>query len=240
MQKIIVGLSGRKNSGKNTVASYINNRIRDEFNINDSSVVTDEWSFAAPLKAFLINVMGLLEQQCYGSDNDKNSITKYLWDNLPMSVRLDNANETAEMPVAKDFDHVKFCEIMDLPRSGYMTARELMQIFGTDVMRNMFNDSIWVDATLKEIHNYNMEKYIAVISDVRFVSEVEAILSCENGFIIRLLRKPYQDSHKSEIELDNYDFSKYGNKALVLDNGTIGIDAANLAAYDFVVSKLKE
>jgi hypothetical protein len=233
-------LSGAKSAGKDTVAFYITGCIWNKYYQKESDVEANVWSFASPLKDFLINVMGLSEKQCYGSDAEKNSPTKYLWDNLTMSIRLDNSKETVEIPVTEDSGYDRLYEIKDLPRTGPMTAREVMQIFGTDIMRNMFSNNIWTDATLTDIDNYEIPKYVAIITDVRFVSEVEAILSRENGFVVRLLRKPYNDNHKSEVELNNYDFSKYGDKVLVLDNEKMGINATNVAVWDFVKSKLKD
>jgi len=230
VQPFIIGVSGVKQSGKDTVANFLCS------NLKWGSLVKI-YSFADPLKRFLIDVMGLREEQCYGSDEDKNSLTSYKWDNLPMDIRqlyskevISSVNELrAEFPITYfEDDLYDYGEVIDVPRTGYMTSRELMQIFGTDMMRRMFDDRIWVNATLGKINkDFNEGKpLIAIINDVRFISEVTGIME-QNAYIVRLLRKPHEDIHPSETELDGYNFSQYGDRGVVIDNEFLGIDKTN-------------
>ena len=200
-KQIVIGISGKKQAGKDTLANYAKVLLGD----------VEICSFADALKECCISIMGLSHDSCYGSDNDKNMPTQYLWENLPTIITN------------------KYGKIR-----GFMSAREILQIFGTDIMRNMFSQKIWVDATLRRINN--IECSFVVIPDVRFVSEVNAIMGLENGYLIRLTRKVFEDSHPSETELDDFDFSQFGSRALVIDNQNIDIQEKNELARPFFMN----
>ena len=68
------------------------------------------YNFADPLKRLCIALFGLDREQCYGTDEQKNSLTDILWDNVSQDS------------------------------SGRMTAREFMQAFGTDICRKIKDD----------------------------------------------------------------------------------------------------
>ena len=68
------------------------------------------YNFADPLKRLCISLFGLDREQCYGTDEQKNSLTDILWDNVSQDS------------------------------SGRMTAREFMQAFGTDICRKIKDD----------------------------------------------------------------------------------------------------
>ena len=79
---IIIALSGKKGSGKSTLANEMSSWYSDE--MGESAFVC---SFADDLKEFCINVLELRREQCYGSDDDKNTPTNYLWDNMSHFLR---------------------------------------------------------------------------------------------------------------------------------------------------------
>jgi hypothetical protein len=99
-----------------------------------------------------------------------------------------------------------------------MTAREFMQFFGTDIMRKI-HPNVWANACLNKISKEGSD--LAVIADVRFPNEVEAINKA-GGKVLRLERNVHDDSHDSEVALDskNYDHSNFWK---VLDNKKIDI-----------------
>ena len=168
-----------------------------------------------------IDVMGLREEQVNGTDEQKNTFTKYKWENLPHRIRYDNKLGCEYASNGEICNHV-------LP-TGYMTAREIMQIVGTDIFRQYFDDSIWVNATFRSIKKDNLP--FALISDVRFPSEVEGVAK-ENGIIFRLLRDICEkDPHSSETALDNYDWDSVYN-AYLIDNRETSIEQTNEIIYD--------
>lgn len=113
-----------------------------------------------------------------------------------------------------------------------LTAREVMQIVGTDMFRTMKN-SVWSEATIRKIHNEKPE--LAIIADCRFPNEVDAVKSV-GGLVIKLTRNPHHSTHASEIALDpnNYDQSNFD---LVIDNNSMTIDDQNKTLILFLQQK---
>lgn len=80
------------------------------------------YNFADTLKEICMATLGLTFEQCYGSDEEKNSLTELRWEDMP-----DNPD-----------------------RKGAMTAREVLQFVGTDLFRKM-RKNVWVDSVLNQI-----------------------------------------------------------------------------------------
>ena len=226
MSTIIIAIAGRKQSGKDTLCRFLTERLE--------AIPSKIYSFADPLKRFCIDVMGLREEQCYGSDTEKNTKTPYLWDNVQSEIRYKyGKDEVVSSLIHKEFGGMeRVSAVKKIQRSGSMTSRECLQIVGTDVMRKMFSDMIWVNATLRMIEKDKCA--IAFIADMRFKSEANALLNNPNAYVIRLTRKIYEDVHESEKDLDDYDFKKvFGDRCLVVDNQNMTIEQQHAAVVPF-------
>ena len=93
------------------------------------------------------------------------------------------------------------------------TWRELLQLFGTEIGRQI-NPNFWTDVLFSK---FDPERDNWIVSDVRFKNEAEAIKE-RNGFLIRINRNTESlDNHQSEIDLDNYQ----GFDVVIDNNGTI-------------------
>jgi hypothetical protein len=237
----IVGISGKKQSGKNTVANLLHGLVLKkrgmvkDFFINkegeltvltrnnsgeegygvfdvsrkDAEFVTyaehELWphvklySFADGLKNICVKFFGLAPEQVYGTDTQKNSKTDILW---------------KDMPFVKDKRWM-----INAGADKYMTAREFMQYFGTNIMRQMYGP-IWVNYTINTIIDEQTE--LAIVSDARFPNEVLAIKEA-GGKVVRLTRNKFKDDHNSETALDenNYDWSNFD---AVIDNSKASIE----------------
>ena len=150
------------------------------------------YNFADPLKDYCIRLFGLTWEQCYGTDEDKNTPTTLKWENMPIKVKN---------------------------KSGFMSAREVLQYWGTEVMRSI-DDDIWVKSTLRQIESESPQ--IALIGDARFPNEVEGIQKA-GGKVLRLTRNSEStDKHKSETALDKekFDWEKFD---AILDNSVCSI-----------------
>jgi hypothetical protein len=226
-EPVIIGLSGKKQSGKNTVCDAIEVWITCGYAPNNERVRV--YSFADTLKRKVcMEVLGLSEAQCYGTDEEKNSPTKYKWEDMPHGIRYwGEGGATAFLSIS-------------MREEGYMTAREIMQVVGTNIFRNFFDDNIWVDATLRNIFKDNFcKENIALISDVRFPSEVNAILE-NDGYVIRLTRDVCEgDLHPSETALDDYNFSDKEN-VCIIDNKNMSIIEQDSIATDYVKKILEK
>jgi hypothetical protein len=162
---VIVGLSGRKQSGKSSTAAFLERWYEAEV-----------LHFADPLKRFCIDVLGLEEEQCYGTEDDKNSLTDLRFEDMPGDA-------------------------LDDWEPGPMSARHVLQFFGTDIVRQM-KPSAWVDATMRRAAGSLAP--LVVIADVRFPDEADAILAA-GGEVIRLARQiDTEDQHYSETALNQY------------------------------------
>ena len=230
MKTYIIGVSGKKQSGKSSICDF----LADEYNSSDIKI----YSFADPLKRFCIDSMGIKEEQCYGSDDDKNTFTDYIWENLPFDIRhrfgikADSPGLWVHTDVTDYSEREWFPDKYEITlRTGPITGREILQIFGTDIMRGMFSDKIWVNATISLIKKENPP--IALIADARFESEINALMAEENGHVIRLTRKICEDSHPSETELDTFDFAKLGERCLVIENQDLTESEKNEIARPF-------
>lgn len=182
------------------------------------------YSFADALKETCMALFGLTEQQCYGTDADKNSPTNLRWENMPgVITESDPKGEPTTVTGRLGFYYEKVKEFIYHP-PGVMTAREVLQFFGSDVIRKMYSDA-WVHATLQRIAAEAPE--LAIITDVRFPNEVMGIQN-EGGKVIRLTRAPFkEDTHNSEIALDNF-----GGFDAVIDNELLDIEQQNKLVFE--------
>lgn len=95
-----------------------------------------------------------------------------------------------------------------------LAIRQLLQIFGTQVMREYFGDKLWILTTLKSKYKTK------IISDQRFIIENEEAKK-HNAFIVHIIRPECNlGYHESELEVKTL----LENKAydvLLNNNGTL-------------------
>lgn len=92
------------------------------------------------------------------------------------------------------------------------TIGEILQIFGTEALRNNFDTDVWVKALFESSAKDAFEHgHILIISDVRFVNEADYIVN-NGGILIKLEGDPMKIrlnstrdvNHSSETALNNY------------------------------------
>jgi hypothetical protein len=113
-----------------------------------------------------------------------------------------------------------------------LTAREVLQIVGTDMFRTM-QHHVWSSATIRKIEKEMPD--LAIIADCRFPNEVEAVKNA-GGVVIKLNRNVYNSDHSSETALDieNYDYSNFD---LIVDNQNMTIGEQNNYISQFLAKK---
>lgn len=188
------------------------------------------YSFADLLKEYVcMAVLGLSYQQCYGTDEQKNSATHLKWENMPGIVTPNEVNSWANYETGSGgnlLDHIDYEGDIDtaititknrssfnnkewilgttIHESGNMTAREVMQYVGTDMFRKMWGP-VWADATMRSIKQENT--LLALICDCRFENEVDAVNDA-GGKVVRFAGSfagDTTDGHSSENALgDDY------------------------------------
>lgn len=181
-----IGFSGKKQSGKDTAAKFAKEILEQRG--RRAEII----AFADPIKEICINLFGLPRELVYGNYSDKETLTHILWDKMPEGIQLKYSER--QLPVSL--------------RTGPMTIREVLQVFGTDIMRRMY-PNIWAEAPFR--HNWFGTDFV-IFSDVRFLNEIE-VVEKHRGVIIRVVRETsLSDTHTSETELDQYTFKN------VIDN----------------------
>jgi hypothetical protein len=110
-----------------------------------------------------------------------------------------------------------------------LTAREVMQMVGTDMFRAM-QTNVWSSATVRKIQQE--KPTVAIIADCRFPNEVDAIKEV-GGLVIKLTRNPYNSDHLSEMALDDNKYNQ-NNFDLVVDNRYLNIGEQNKIIYNFL------
>ena len=202
--KKVILITGKAQSGKSTAAGFLQNFINSYY----PQYSVREYFFAEKLKNFLIDVIGLDYTQCYGTNEQKDQPTKILWESFSKDIRKD--------------------------KTGFMSGRQVMQIFGTEICRKL-NPNCWVESCMRDIINSSHQE-IAIVSDVRFPNELEK-LSILNPVIIRLTRNILDMQNESEIALDNFDFNQYNNFYLI-DNTSLSIEEKNKQIKEVIIKYL--
>lgn len=142
----------------------------------------EEFQFATPLKKFCIETLGLTHAQCYGTSADRETPTKYRWGDIAPWIREKYGKSPDEI----------------------MTARSVLQVVGTDLMRQSFYKDIWAQAgLLQALHS---DATTCCYTDGRFPNELKITRTADKCVVIRLYRETgLDDSHDSETALDELD-----------------------------------
>jgi hypothetical protein len=169
------------------------------------------YSFANTLKLSVMAIFGLSYDQVNGTNDQKNQLTQYKWGQFWPFL-----NKSTKKMVISKYDNTYQAQ------SSYMSGREILQVFGTDIGRRI-NENVWGDACLREVQNDQPK--LAIVTDCRFPSEVQAIQEA-GGKVIRFLRAPFadQDEHSSEQALDNYPLENFD---YVFDNRELSVEEQN-------------
>lgn len=229
----IIGISGKKQSGKNTVANYINGDILKERNMIQDFFLND-------LGELVIKTTNHNGESGYGvldinrkDRTFKNYADTELWPYVKVYSFADDLKQlcinifglTNQQVYGTNEQKNSETNILwkDLPLSkkkkGKVTSREFMQYFGTTIVRRIKDDA-WVYSTMNKIAKEDSE--VAIIADVRFPNEVKAIKDA-GGIVIRMTRNIFDDEHDCEKALDkeNFDWNNFDH---VIDNKDSSIE----------------
>jgi len=167
------------------------------------------YSFADLLKKEVcIKILGLTWEQCYGTDEQKNTLTGLLWENMPGVVTPEFLNKISGYECSSGFgihdcitplEHNEHgCDFVDITLKenpsilngrlwldrfyihtpGQMTGREVMQYVGSNIFRKM-SPNCWVNSAIERIRAEAPE--LALILDCRFPNEVMGVVNFNEG-----------------------------------------------------------
>lgn len=89
-------------------------------------------------------------------------------------------------------------------RRHNLTPRQMMQLVGTDMFRNMVDDDFWIHHFLAFYNDHNTRKNVnLVVSDVRFQNEVDIIKQL-GGKIVRITRSCGNGANGRHTTFDNH------------------------------------
>jgi hypothetical protein len=113
-----------------------------------------------------------------------------------------------------------------------LSAREVMQILGTDMLRKL-QHNVWANATIRKIKDEALP--LALIADCRFPNEVDVVKQA-GGLVIKLNRNLFNSAHASEtaFDIDKYDHSNFD---LVVDNQELSLEEKNNIIHKFLKDK---
>ncbi len=194
----LIAIAGYKNSGKDTAAnmlqyllnspkifhSYRCYKLFKPFFKKGKYEIT---SFAYPLKRTLAALLNVPIEKF----NDRNFKENYYIyfptftiTNFPEFDKVLNDSRFSRLVNNKDLSFLK---------THYITIRQLLQVFGTECMRNIFGDKLWILSTLKNTP--------IIISDLRFKIEAQIVKEHDGKiiYISRDIAKP--GNHASEKEI---------------------------------------
>lgn len=211
----LIAVSGVKGSGKDSVASMLRYCLSVPkifrqyfFYKHFRKLVKPKYkklAFADPLKKMLSALLNVPIENF----NDRNFKESWLVHVPTLNLNDDLGNK---LPDSKFNRLVKSLD--PSLAEGYLSIRQLMQYFGTEVMQTHFGRNIWINSTLR-----HGSKKGTIIADLRFKAEAEAIHEL-GGVIIYVSRPNYTfGQHASEKEMsellsnNKYDF-------IIDNNGT--------------------
>jgi hypothetical protein len=174
---MIIAISAKKQHGKDTVASIIQEYTNNKFKIV---------KFADKLKDFVCDLINCSRENLE-NEEFKNKELGEEWD------YIDNNSFKQKM-----------------------TPRRLLQIIGTEAMRNNVHKNVWINATMSSY----CERCNWIITDLRFENEFTSLKKYD-AVTIRVNRPSIleNDDHPSETSLDNNkEFNYYINNDSDLDS----------------------
>tara|TARA_R100001163_G_C5054064_1_gene190629 strand:- start:108 stop:854 length:747 start_codon:yes stop_codon:yes gene_type:complete len=223
----IIGISGTKQAGKNTVANFINGKVLKQIEMISDFKIT----LSGQLEIKTLDSSGHQGWGIFDVTRKDKDFIEYADLNLWPHIKIYHFADCLKKMCVDLFDlepHQVYGSDADKnTKTAYsingwnhkMTAREFLQYLGTDVMRKI-KDTIWVDYTIKTILKEKSE--IALIPDVRFPNEVEAIHKA-GGIVLRLTRNPYASDHRCETALSREEYD-WNNFDYVIDNNNSDIN----------------
>jgi len=158
------------------------------------------YNIADNLKRTIMEIFNVPYENLYGTNEQKNQLT---------SIKRSAFSPFINKKILKD-------------KGEFMTGRDLMQYFGTEICRKIDEDC-WIRSCLRDIE-YEQPEY-ALIADVRFENELDYISASKiESHNFKLTLNPLNSDHESEISVDAIPESKF---TAIVDNANISIVAKN-------------
>lgn len=190
---MILSLSGKKKSGKDTIANFL---------VKDQGFI--KLSLATPLKDLLIKVFRIDQNLLYDEEKKDKELDEYIMIDYS---HLDKIREIIIEEWGFPIDYESREQIEEFYGREIKTPRELMQTIGTDLIRRNIRDDVFIVLLLEKIKKTQRP---IVVADTRLRNERETLMNI--GAIMGLVKRKFSedanDNHISENDLgeeDEYD-----------------------------------
>jgi nucleoside 2-deoxyribosyltransferase len=165
-----------------------------------------------------IQIMGLAGYARSGKDTVAETLVEQGWEKASFASPIKEAVYTLNPKVAYDMEDLDYQHVVDTygiddAKVKYPEVRRLLQVFGTEVGREMFGQNFWVEQAIASVPDGGK----VVFSDVRYPNEANSIRYL-GGQIWWVQRDGVEalNDHPSENSLDGFMFDNTIN-----NNGTI-------------------
>lgn len=227
MKECIIGITGHKNSGKDTVASMINYIFVTgitcsnyaDYVIRRRSIDISHKDRIVHFADSMKDAMSIIFSIPRSAFDDRVKKDNEYWDYF-------NRKFITFGEVIRDKNYYIVSNLIDnnlnnviqysaaKKQNLYIKLRVLMQYFGTDICRNYIDNNIWINSTMSKAVDIAITRTLCIIPDVRFANEANAIRNNGKllyGGLIKINRDNQDlDEHNSErinfdvdFEIDN-------------------------------------
>lgn len=217
----IIAISGVRNSGKSTTGGFL------EFLLSTPKFLHHYWiykrfpnlklkgnwlnvSFAGSLKEMLAVLLRVPVEKFEDRDFKENVFIDFNDLTFHRREKLDKSKILSDSKFSR-----KVKEMSIDVRANLLSIRQLLQYWGTEIMRRHLGDQLWSLTTLKlaEVHDL-------IISDMRF--KVEAEMVKERGGIVIYIDRPGCEVGNHQSEREAFELYQEGKCDYVIhNNGTL-------------------
>lgn len=222
MKPCIIGIAGKANSGKDTIASMINyittvgttkakyiDWITKKLS-NDELHANRIIHFADNLKD-IVSILFNIKRPYLNSRIYKDELY-YDIERKGFISTEDFRNKKYKIITIDELKIFNLKTIIKVNKFKYdfilIKVRTLLQYIGNEIGRNQLSDTIWIDRTIDKAKDIASKENVCIIPDVRYENEANAISN--NGFLYGGLIKVIRDSNTevtdSNIESEIIDF----------------------------------
>lgn len=219
----IIGIKGNKNSGKNVVAKFIHDYLK---NIDNTTNIKD-FAFADLGKKLCSNIYGIDIKYFY-SRKHKDELFYNIKNKSFYTEKEVIDNKYAILDISKliiintnNGSFYGFNFINNILNIGYVIKlRDLIYYTLDEVIRKHINYDIFTLNTIQEVINYNNDNLnnISIITDVRSKKEEQCIIN--NGGIIIEIERIY--NNPNNYNMDNVSYNR-NSPTYILNDSTFEI-----------------
>ncbi len=184
----VIGFTGKKGHGKDYVANILSDKLKN------SKMLVEKLTLADNIK----HIVGIFTNTSFEFiDNNKNSLAYEL--SSGKFCGIETAKATSYFCDMGSEKHKKY--IKGKIPVCYVSIRNMLQYFGTEMMQRNFGKNVWVNSIKNRIISLekDADKYVYIITDIRFPHEYQIVKDL-GGIIVEVVNHNIEsnDIHISE------------------------------------------